>query len=379
MSNRGVVSGTETLIDTSRYTKYLEGRTALVAQGGGQRSIFTAGVLDSFILSNFDPFDIFYGTSAGALNICAFLCRQNGLGKSFILDLTTDDNFFHLFSYIRRKQGLNLEWALERICDYPYKLDLDMGRRSLGDRIALASLTDAKHLNDHYLPILDDNWYDVMRATCAIPGIYSDEITINGFNYVDGGVSAAIPVQEAWRNAARNIVVIRTESLDEESEEEEPVRHNVWYREPVITMQERWQSVFEEWKSEWSGFWQDQLSRSKEAKPHKKHLNMLNGGRWLFGAEDIYRLSHLFGDKFDSGIADLMMVHYQTYSLTQEFLRYPPDDCFIVQITPHEPLRSSPLLSKKEDLLHDYESGLMAGYNYIESYVDAKNQIWRNK
>ena len=82
-----------------------------------------------FLLSNFDPFHTFYGTSAGAMNLCAFLCRQNGIGRSFILDLTTDSEFFNLFHYIRRKQYLGLDWALDKICDYPYRLDVDLGRK----------------------------------------------------------------------------------------------------------------------------------------------------------------------------------------------------------------------------------------------------------
>jgi predicted patatin/cPLA2 family phospholipase len=378
MSNKGVISGTQALIDTTRYARYLEGRTALIAQGGGQRGIFTSGVLDAFMRSNFDPFDMFYGTSAGAMNLCAFLCRQPGLGKAFILDLTMDDQFFNLFGFIRRKQKLNMEWALDRICDYPYKLDLDLGRQALRDREAFAAVTDAAQLHDSYLPMMGDDWFDVMRATCAIPGLYGDPVQVAGRSYMDGGVSAAIPVQQAWRQEARNIIVIRTESLPQEKDDEtrQPV---TWLREPVSGMHEQWQQKLDDWKKDWSDFWQEQLNRSRDKKPHHRHLNLINGGRWLFGADDVYRLSHLFGDKFDSGMADLLMVHYQTYTLTQAFLSDPPDDCFVVQITPAEPLRSSSLLSRREDLLFDYQMGLDAGYQYIKSYIESRNQIWVDK
>ncbi len=98
MANAGLVTNARTVIDYQQFGKYVDGKTALVAQGGGQRGIFTSGVLDAFLLSNFDPFDEFYGTSAGALNICAFLSRQAELGKSFILDLTTAPEFFHFIS-----------------------------------------------------------------------------------------------------------------------------------------------------------------------------------------------------------------------------------------------------------------------------------------
>ncbi len=42
------------------------GKMALVCEGGGQRGIFTAGVLDEFQRAGFNPFDLLIGTSAGA-------------------------------------------------------------------------------------------------------------------------------------------------------------------------------------------------------------------------------------------------------------------------------------------------------------------------
>ncbi|OEE36980.1 patatin family protein [Vibrio genomosp. F10 str. ZF-129] len=384
MRNSGVVTNLLTQVDTNQLSHYIGGKHALVAQGGGQRGIFTSGVLDAFLLSNFDPFHEFYGTSAGALNLCAFLCRQKGLGHSFLVDLTTDPRFFNLFHYIRRKQYLGLEWAIDSICHYPYKLDIDMGRMVLGERKAFAAVTHSTTLHDHYLPMLADDWYKVMVATCAIPRLYPNEVMVGGEPFVDGGVSAAIPVQQAWRNEARCIVVIRTEgsgiepepsttvSLNSASLHNTPARRVEWYRESLNAIQEQWQEKLDQWKLDWNGFFQQQITKSKQQKNDANHLELVNGGRWLFGADDIYRLSHLVGDKFDSGLADMLMAHYQTYSLTRDFLHHPPDDCFIVQIKPDSPLKSNSLMSKKEDLQHDYQLGLDAGQKFVEMYSKIK-------
>ncbi len=382
MNNSGVITHTATTLDIDKFQKYTGGKNALVAQGGGQRGIFTAGVLDAFLLSNFDPFDEFYGTSAGALNLCAFLCRQSGLARSFITELTTDPQFFHLFSYIRRKQYLDLDWALNKICEYPYKLDIDMGRRVLGKRRAMAAVTDSATMLDAYLPMLGDNWFKALIASCAIPRLYHQPVEVDGKLYVDGGVSASIPVQEAWRQNARLIVAIRTESetLGQEKQlaslettEVERFRELEWFRESFSSIQGHWQQRFSKWKSDWNNFFFQQIERSKEQKKSQGLIEPMNGGRWLFGADDIYRMSHLLGDKFDAGLADMLMVHYQTYSLTEEFLREPPDDCFIVQIRPAEPLKSTSLLSKPDDLIHDYELGLKAGYQFVDTYLSVKS------
>lgn len=377
MVNKGTVSELEKRVDIDRLSKFITGKNALVAQGGGQRGIFTAGVLDAFILSNFDPFHEFYGTSAGALNLCAYLCRQQGLGKAFILELTTDPKFFHLFSYIRRKQHLNLEWALDKICQYPYRLDLDMGRSTLGTRKAFAAVTEVNSLQDAYFPMLSEHWREVLTATCAIPGLYTKDVLLGQQSYIDGGVSASIPVQEAWRQEARFIAVIRTETLDEESQQNVLTEASQggqvqWLRESMNSIQMHWQNRLLNWKQDWKGFIDQQIAKSQQLK--QKQLDVLNGGRWLFGADNIYRLSHLLGNKFDAGLADMLMVHYQTYALTSDFLHSPPDDAFIVQIVPSEPLRSSSLLSRHDDLLHDYRLGLQAGYRFIETFLLAQKQ-----
>ncbi len=367
--NSGIITESHTELDIEVYEHFRHGKTALVTQGGGQRGIFTAGVLDALLLSNFDPFDEFYGTSAGALNLCSYLCRQHGMGKAFITELTTSPEFFNLFRYIRKQQYLSLEWALERIQDFPYKLDLDLGRKTLAGRGAFAAVTNVENLSDQYLPILGDDWFHTMLATCAIPKLYHGPVDVNGQKFVDGGVSASIPVQEAWRQNARNIIVIRTEPFSEIEARAQSEIGDVpveWYRESINSVQQSWQQKVSQWKSDWTSFFQQKINTAHQSKLTGKML--LNGGRWLFGADNLYRLSHLIGENFDSGLADMLMIHYQTFELTQAFLSNPPDDTFILQIAPKEGLKSSSLLSEPEALERDYQLGLQAGFNLVQLY-----------
>ncbi len=72
---------------------------------GGRRSIFTATVVcwTHFFFLNLLYRRILYGTLLSvALNLCAYLYRDKGLGRSFVLDLTrpTAPEFFNLFSPI---------------------------------------------------------------------------------------------------------------------------------------------------------------------------------------------------------------------------------------------------------------------------------------
>jgi predicted patatin/cPLA2 family phospholipase len=371
--NAGVVTASSHTLDSDHFARYLTGNLALVVQGGGQKGTYTAGVLDAFLLSNFDPFSHFYGTSAGALNILSYLCRQPKLAHKFITELTTDSKFFSLYGYFRHQKKMDIGWAIKKLNHFPYKLDVNLGNRVLGSRSAFACVTNAETMQDEYLPMFSKDWETIMEATCAIPHLYDGEVEIQGKQYVDGGVSASVPVQEAWRRGARCIVVIRTEPVDNDIEPPEQLMAQSqeqelgWYDESLQKLQEYWNEQKGHWQKDWRSFLVDRVAAVHQEKKQSKS-GLLNGGRWLFGAEDIYRLSQVLGGDFSPKMVDQLMVHYQTYQLTQQFLQCPPQDTYIVQIAPEEPLKSRPLLSDIEDIEADYQLGLEAGYRFIQQF-----------
>ena len=57
----------------SNYASKNTRKFALVVEGGGMRTIFAAGVLDSFHENNFDPFTLYLGVSAGSLSLASHL------------------------------------------------------------------------------------------------------------------------------------------------------------------------------------------------------------------------------------------------------------------------------------------------------------------
>ena len=89
------------------------GSVALVCEGGGQRGIFTAGVLDEFMRAQFNPFDLYYGTSAGAQNLSAYLCNQPGYGRKVIMRYTTRREFFDPVRFVRGGNLIDLDWLVD--------------------------------------------------------------------------------------------------------------------------------------------------------------------------------------------------------------------------------------------------------------------------
>ena len=51
-------------------------KIALVIEGGGFKSVFSAGVLDAFLMNKFNPFDIYIGVSSGSMSLSYYITGQ---------------------------------------------------------------------------------------------------------------------------------------------------------------------------------------------------------------------------------------------------------------------------------------------------------------
>lgn len=80
---------------------------------------------------------------------------------------------------------------------------------ALGKELWMCACRGDDYTPDYFAPT-QTTWLDLIRASSAIPGFYRSGVMLDGISYLDGGVSDAIPVQEAARRGAQTIVVIRT-------------------------------------------------------------------------------------------------------------------------------------------------------------------------
>lgn len=186
------------------------GNMALVCEGGGQRGIFTAGVLDEFMRAQFNPFELFYGTSAGAQNLSAYLCNQPGYGRKVIMRYTTRREFFDPVRFVRGGNLIDLDWLVDSTASQmPLAMDNAERLFAAGKAFYMCACRGDDYTPGYFSPNRQ-NWLDLIRASSAIPGFYRTGVVLDGVNYLDGGVSDAIPVQEAAKQGAKTLVVIRT-------------------------------------------------------------------------------------------------------------------------------------------------------------------------
>lgn len=313
---------------------------ALIAEGGGQRGIFTAGVLDAWLEEGYDPFDMFIGTSAGSQNLTSFLARQKGYAKRLIRGLSRHKRFFQLGRGLVGKHIVDLDWYFDKTKETNRMLDFNAAKKSLGDRELLITATNSRDRKPYFLSPKGsrNQWRELLKASSALPFLYKqgvkltteyDAVSVSenvasgqesvlaelpkpeSDYYLDGGLGAPLPVREAYERGARKIVVIRTGDVNFQAQ----------------------------------SAWLHKLKSLVCATGHcPKTINYL-------------------------------VQHEQAYQQELAFIANPPADVEIIQIFAGKKLHSKLLGSADSDLRHDYKVGVDAGRQYLTQQSSAKSIV----
>jgi predicted patatin/cPLA2 family phospholipase len=185
-------------------------KLALICEGGAQRGIFTAGILDSFMQQKFFPFHSLLGVSAGAQNLTSYVCDQHGYARDAIFNYTTHKEFFNPLRFARGGHLIDLDWYFGTLSqDMP--LNMGHGLQRLAGRSFHICASRRQTLEADYLSFHSRNVYQSLKASCAIPLFYRQGVVVDGVDYWDGGVADSLPVQVAHSWGSDCIVVIRTQ------------------------------------------------------------------------------------------------------------------------------------------------------------------------
>jgi predicted patatin/cPLA2 family phospholipase len=183
-------------------------KTALIIEGGGNRGVFSFGVIDQFISNNFDPFDLYLGVSNGAVALTWYLIREtsNNLEKMLFGANKKYVNYMNIFKgkTIVDFDLLYKEGAVE------FDLNLNQLSKNLGDKKIFLAATEALTATANYLEFNKIDWFDKMIATGTLPVLVKAPTILNGKRYFDGGIADPIPVKKAYELGAKRIIIIRT-------------------------------------------------------------------------------------------------------------------------------------------------------------------------
>ena len=164
-------------------------------------------MLDVFLEQGFDPFDLAIGASAGACNLASHVARQDGRNRRAYFDLMTRREFIDVRRALLGRSAVDLDWLWDTLAARE-PLDVGAIARSPVELVVVA--TSARSGEPVYLRPDEDDMFDALKGSCALPGLYRGQVSVHGESLIDGGVSDPIPVEEAYRRGARRILVIRS-------------------------------------------------------------------------------------------------------------------------------------------------------------------------
>ena len=190
-----------------------EHQIVLIVEGGGFRSSFTAGVLDSFVINGFDPFHLYIGVSGGAMNLTSYIAKQYKRNINIISTISENTNFISMVRFLKGGNYMELKYLLE-VSSKEYPLDINAASKHLQDADFKVVVTNYLNGNSAYLSVKKYGWLKTMEATGSMPMAIRGYCEIAGRKYIDGGLSNPLPVKRVYDWGYRNIVLLRTHTND---------------------------------------------------------------------------------------------------------------------------------------------------------------------
>ena len=184
-------------------------KICLIVEGGGFKTGFTAGILDTFMISKYNPFNFFIGISGGAIACSYFLSNQYRQHLDAIKFLVGNDEFTKVSRIFDSNGYMNIE-MIKDVARNHIQFDI----KEAIERTKNAELyfvgTEFKTGLPSYIQPNKNNWLDLLIASSALPFVTKGKHELNDVNYFDGGFGDPLPVEWAYKKGASKVLIIRT-------------------------------------------------------------------------------------------------------------------------------------------------------------------------
>ena len=182
-------------------------KTALIMEGGAMRGMFTCGVMD-VLMENSITFDGAAGISAGAVFGCNYKSRQIERPVRYNKKYCRDSRYCSIRSLIRTGDLYGADFCYRELPDVLDPFD----RKTFADNPMefYAGATDVATGKCVYHLCMDGGDRDMLwfRASASMP-VVSRPVEIDGYEYLDGGISDAVPYAYMEQQGYdRNVIVL---------------------------------------------------------------------------------------------------------------------------------------------------------------------------
>lgn len=181
--------------------------TGLILEGGGNRGIYTAGVLD--VLAENDIYiPVTYAVSAGACNAMSYLSKQKKRAYRVYVEYASDKRYCSWKLYRKTGSLFGFDFIFGELANELLPFDYEeFYRTSMRLNVCTTDI-------DNGVPVFFSNkdLYNELRpliASASLP-VISNIVEYNGYHLLDGGVTAPIPIEKALSDGITNNIIVLT-------------------------------------------------------------------------------------------------------------------------------------------------------------------------
>lgn len=194
-------------------------KLGLALEGGANRTIFSAGVLDGLLDLGIMA-DHVTGVSAGIAYGVSYVSRQRGRNLAILENFVNDDRYMgssHMLNPLNNCY-FNLDFIYDEIPNHLLPFDYETLAAHHGTVEAV--VTDVNTGEAAYLPMDPaDKKSTVLQASCALPMLFPI-IEADGISCMDGGVTDPIPFRRVLDAGCDRVIVVATRERAYEKKQE---------------------------------------------------------------------------------------------------------------------------------------------------------------
>lgn len=183
-------------------------KVGLVLEGGGQRGIFTSGVLDAFMEKGFlVPYVI--GVSCGTCNGIDYVSNQPERTKKCMVDAMEEHPYISVKNVFKKGYLFNMDMIFDDFPNKYYPFDFETYFNS-NIRMVM-TVTDVDTGRPRYLEEKHSKrrLMAIARASASLPFI-APMVKLDGVRMLDGGIGDSIPVRKAMEDGFEHTIIIST-------------------------------------------------------------------------------------------------------------------------------------------------------------------------
>jgi len=188
-------------------------KIGLVCEGGGQRIVHTAGILDFFLKNNLH-FPYVIGVSAGASNTLSYVSHQVGRNRTVDIDFARDRRYLSFGNFLRDGSIFGMKFLFDELPNHLVPFDYETYFNSSSEHVIGATNCETG-ITEYFSKknITKDSLMDITIASCSLPFMGKIK-TINGKDYLDGGISDPIPIRKAIEDGYEKNVVLLSQNYN---------------------------------------------------------------------------------------------------------------------------------------------------------------------